>query len=67
MTPPSFRRKVGRVRADLTEALARIDSRELPEEALTAIGDAHHALTEAVARLRQHEARETEGARRYEP
>lgn len=60
----SFRRRVGRVRSDLAEALAWVDSRELPQEALEAIGDAHHALTEAIARLEQHEKAEADEMRR---
>lgn len=59
MTLPAtilLRRKVGRVRVNLSEALVAIDSREVPQDALRAIADAHHALTEAIARLKQVEA-----------
>lgn len=62
--PTSFRRRVGRVRADLTEALGWVDTRELPQDALSALSDAHHALTEAIARLEQHEHREAAAMRR---
>ena len=62
--PTSFRRRVGRVRADLTEALGWVDTRELPQDALSALSDAHHALTEAIARLEQHERREAAAMRR---
>lgn len=61
---PSFRRRVGRVRADLTEALGWVDTRELPQDALSALSDAHHALTEAIARLEQHERAEAAEMRR---
>lgn len=62
--PSSFRRRVGRVRSDLAEALAWVDTRELPQDSLTALGDAHHALTEAIARLEQHERAEAAEMRR---
>lgn len=52
----SLRRRVARVRSDLSEALIAVDTRTVPGEALAAIGDAHHALSVAVARLRQVEA-----------
>lgn len=42
-----------KVRADLTRALALVDSRDVPAQTLDAIGDAHHALTVAIARLEQ--------------
>ena len=56
LRPFALRKRLVKQRADLAEALALADSRELPEHVLRSIDTAHNALTEAIARLHQLEA-----------
>lgn len=56
LRPFALRKRLVKQRADLTEALALADSRELPESVLRSIDTAHNSLTEAIARLHQLEA-----------
>lgn len=49
----ALRKRLVKQRADLAEALGLADSRELPQSVLHSIYTAHHALTEAIARLHQ--------------
>lgn len=53
LRPFFLRKRLVKHRADLTEALALSDSRDLPESVLRSIDTAHSALTEAIARLHQ--------------
>lgn len=53
LRPFALRKRLVKQRADLAEALGRADSRELPQNVLVNIDIAHHALTEAIARLHQ--------------
>lgn len=53
LRPFALRKRLVKHRADLTEALALSDSRELPQSVLRSIDTAHNALTEAIARLHQ--------------